>query len=88
MGRRTIFAAALGAGFATGVILAQRRMGRYRRALFSRRALDRLAALGYLSGRPGVETVQLLRDYLDWETHPMLKRRAEAIVRRLEVRLA
>jgi len=79
---------ALGAGFAAGVVLAQRRMDRYRRSLFSRRPLDRLAALGYLSGRPGADTVRLLREYLTWETHPLLRRRAAAITRRMEGRLA
>jgi hypothetical protein len=35
-----------------------------------------------------VETVRLLRDYLAWERQPMLRRRAEAIVRRMEATLA
>lgn len=85
---RAVFALALGAGFAAGVVLAQRRLGQYRRSLFSSRPLDRLAALGYLSGHPGAESVRLLREYLTWETHPLLKRRAAAITRRMEARLA
>jgi len=47
-----------------------------------------LAALGYLSGHPGVESVQVLRDYLAWEEHPALRRRAESIVRRMEAQLS
>ncbi len=89
MKRRALyFAAAAAAGFLTGAALAQRSMGRWRNALFSSRPLRRLAALGYLSGHPGVEAVQVLRDYLDWEEHPALRRRAEAIVRRMEAKLS
>ncbi len=89
MKRRALyFAAATAAGFITGAVLAQRSMGRWRSALFSSRPLRRLAALGYLSGHPGVEAVQVLRDYLDWEEHPALRRRAEAIVRRMEAKLS
>lgn len=79
---------ALGLGAALGILLAQYSMGRYRQDLFSRRPLRRLSALGYLSGHPSVEAVRLLRDYLAWEEHPMLRRRAEAIVRRMEAKLA
>ena len=46
--------------------------------------LKRLSALGYLSAHPTVETVRLLRDYIAWERQPMLRRRAEALVRRPE----
>jgi hypothetical protein len=35
----------------------------------------------------GVETVRLLRDYLEWERHPVLRRRARGIVRRMEAAL-
>lgn len=80
--------AATAAGFMAGALLAQRSMGRWKSALFSRRPLRRLAALGYLSGHPGVESVQVLRDYLAWEEHPALRRRAEAIVRRMEEKLS
>jgi len=83
-----LFAAATAAGFLAGALLAQRSMGRWRTALFSPRPLRRLAALGYLSGHPGVEAVQVLRDYLAWERHPALRRRAEVIVRRMEATLS
>ena len=49
--------------------------------------LRRLSALGYLSAHPSVETVRLLRDYTAWEQQPMLRRRAEAIARRMEAKL-
>ena len=88
MRRPVLFAAATAAGFLAGALLAQRSMGRWRTALFSPRPLRRLAALGYLSGHPGVEAVQVLRDYLAWEEHPALRRRAEVIARRMEAKLS
>jgi len=86
--RSLYVAAAVAAGFVAGALLAQRSMGKWRTALFSARPLRRLAALGYLSGHPGVEAVQVLRDYLAWEEHPALRRRAESIVRRMETQLS
>ena len=74
-------------GFVVGAALSQRAMGRSRSALFSARPLRRLAALGYLSGHPSVATVRVLKDYLVWEEHPALRRRAESIVRRMEANL-
>jgi hypothetical protein len=89
MRRRTaFFVGALAAGAVAGALLAQRSMGRWRRSLFSDRPLRRLAALGYLSGHPGLEAVRVLRDYLAWEEHPALRRRAESIMRRMESKLA
>jgi len=77
----------VGIGALIGLTLAQYSMDRHREALFSAQPLRRLSALGYLSGHPSVETVRLLRDYLSWERHPMLRRRAERIVRRMETQL-
>ena len=88
MRKPLLFVGAAATGFLAGALLAQRSMGRWRNALFSARPLRRLAALGYLSGHPGVEAVQVLRDYLAWEEHPALRRRAEAIVRRMEATLS
>lgn len=88
MRRRTAwFALALGAGFVVGALFAQQSMGKWRAALFSNRPLRRLAALGYLSGHPGLEAVRVLRDYLAWEEHPALRHRAETIVKRMELKL-
>ena len=75
------------AGAALGWLLAQRHMGHHRQDLFSPRPLRRLAALGMLAAADGVETIRLLRDYLEWEHHPVLRRRASSIVRRLEAAL-
>jgi hypothetical protein len=74
-------------GAAVGVALAQHSMSRSRRDLFSARPLRRMSALGYLNGHPSVEAVRVLRDYLTWERHPILRRRAESIVRRMEGKL-
>lgn len=78
---------AFGVGTVIGAVLAQHSMGKYRRNLFSGHPLRRLSALGYLNGHPSVEAVRLLRDYLAWEEHPILRRRAESIVRRMESKL-
>ena len=89
MTRRQWYAlGAVAAGFLIGAALAQRSMGRWRSSLFSARPLRRLAALGYLSGHPGPEAVRVLRDYLAWEEHPALRRRAESIMRRMESKLS
>ncbi len=85
--RGWVFVGAAMAGFVVGAALAQRRMGRWRASLFSARPLRRLAALGYLSGHPGPGAVRALRDYLAWEEHPALRRRAESLLRRMEANL-
>ena len=77
-----LVAATLGVG--AGWVLAQRYLHRHQAALFSAKARRRHAALGYLAGRPGPETLRLLRDYLAWERHPLLRRRAVRVVRELE----
>ncbi len=78
---------AFGVGAVLGVLLAQQSMGRHRQDLFSSRPLRRMAALGYLAGHPTVDSVRLLHDYLAWETHPILLRRARGIVRRMQAKL-
>jgi hypothetical protein len=82
------FAGGLVAGALAGWLLAQRRLSTHQRDLFSPRPLRRLGALGYLAGQTGVETVRLLRDYLAWERQPVLRRRAQTILRGLEATLA
>ena len=88
MGARTrVFVGAAAAGVVGGWLFAQRRRVHHRRDLVRPRPLRRLAALGFLAGQTGIETVRLLRDYLAWETRPMLRRRALGIVRRMEASL-
>jgi hypothetical protein len=50
--------------------------------------MRRLAALGYLSGHPTVDTVLVLREYLRWEKNPVLQRRARQLLTRFENALA
>ena len=71
-------------GLTAGWGLAQRYLHRHQAALFSPKTRRRHAALGYLAGRPGPATLRLLRDYLAWERHPVLRRRARRVVRELE----
>lgn len=88
MGSRTaLFAAGLAGGLVAGWALGQSQMRRHSDALFSPHPLRRLSALGYLAGTADIETVRLLRDYLAWEPQPVLRRRAQAIVERLEATL-
>jgi hypothetical protein len=82
--RGLLFTSGAVVGAAAGWVLAQRRLTFHRRDLFSPRPMRRLAALGYLAGQDGVETARLLRDYLAWERQQVLRRRGEAILRRLE----
>lgn len=87
MSRKLAVALGVVAGAALGWAVSQQHLAQHREALFSPRPLRRLAALGSLAAEEGVDTVRLLRDYLAWERHPLLRRRARAIVRRLEAAL-
>jgi HEAT repeat protein len=69
---------------ALGVLLVRDQVNRHRRDLFSPRPLRRLAALTYIGKHPDVENAHLLRDFLSWEREPMLRRRAAAILGRIE----
>lgn len=69
---------------AIGVLLVRDQVQRHRRDLFSPRPLRRLAALTYIGRHPDIENANLLRDYLSWEREPMLRRRATAVLERME----
>ncbi len=81
----------LGAGFAGGLAVGaavwDRLMAGSRRGLFSAHPMSRYHALSYLAARPSVDTARLLRDYLRWETHPLLRRRARRVLRAVEASL-
>jgi predicted component of type VI protein secretion system len=85
--RTLLFMGGALAGLVAGAALAQGSMSRWRNSLFSARPLRRLAALGYLSGHPSPAAVGVLRDYLTWEEHPALRRRAESLLQRMETNL-
>jgi len=74
-------------GIAAGTLMWSRMQRQYRRNLFSRYTLRRVAALGYLRARPSVNTAQLLREYVAWEPRPMLRDRGVKMLRRLEATL-
>jgi hypothetical protein len=77
-----------GAVLAIGALIVQDQFARHRRDLFSSRALQRFAALGYMAGlTASVEAVQLLRDFVSWESRALLRRRALHILERMERQL-
>jgi hypothetical protein len=74
-------------GFAAGLVIWGTQVERSRRELFGRSPVGRLAALGFLAGRPGVETARVLADYVNWETRPVLRRRGQQLLRRMKAYL-
>ena len=85
---RDWFLAGLAGGLVAGLAAWSGAQHAYRRDLFSRHPLRRLAALGHLSGRSSVATAHLLREYIAWETRPMLRGRAVRLLKHLERALA
>lgn len=78
----------VGTVVAVGALIVRDQISRHQRNLFSERALNRFAALGYISGTPAsVELVQLLRDFHAWEPNAILRRRAGQILARMERQL-
>jgi hypothetical protein len=71
-------------GIAAGGFVWSRMQRQYRRNLFSKSPIRRVAALGYLRTRPTVNTAQLLREYVAWEPRSILRRRGARMLRRLE----
>jgi hypothetical protein len=87
--RKTQIAIAAGflGGMVAGAIAWSTQIHRSRRELFSPRPWRRLAALGYLAGRPGLDTVRLLTDYVRWEQHGPLRVRGERLLRQMQLHL-
>lgn len=85
--RAALMAGGAAIGMALGWWMARWHVERHRADLFSGRPLRRWSALAGLAEVPQVDTVHLLRDYLTWEPRPLLRRRARAIVRRMEATL-
>lgn len=86
--RTMVFLGAAAVGLAAGWVLAGRHIRKHRSALFSPRPLRRLSALAALAAEPSVANVRVLRDYLTWEPRPLLRRRANALLRGMEATLA
>ena len=86
-GRAKMAAAGFFGGLAAGLIVWSSQVQRSRRELFNRSPVRRLAALGFLAGQPGAETTRLLGEYVNWESRPALRRRGQALLRRMEAYL-
>jgi hypothetical protein len=86
--RALLVGTAVAAGLGLGWLAAWHRLERHRSDLFHLRPLRRLAALAWLEGQASVGTLHVLRDYLSWERHPVLRHRAGRLLARLEATLA
>ena len=89
MSRQKVSFVAVGflGGVAAGSLMWSRLQRQYRRNLFSKLTLRRVAALGYLRARPTVNTAQLLREYVAWEPRAILRSRGVRMLKRLEATL-
>ena len=85
--RTSLVAVGFLGGVAAGSLVWSRMQRQYRRNLFSKSPLRRVAALGYLRARPTVNTAQLLREYVAWEPRSVLRQRGAKMLRRLEATL-
>ena len=86
--RAAVVAAGFLAGALAGMAVWSVQMHRCRRDLFSPSPFRRRAALSYLRGRPGLDTVRLLSDYVRWEQHPALRRAGERLLHAMHVHFA
>lgn len=79
----TVVAAATVGALAAWLVRDQ--ISRHRKDLFSSHALRRLAALGHMArANATVDHITLLRDFIAWEPRPLLRKRARAILERME----
>jgi hypothetical protein len=67
-------------GLLLGAFVWSAQIQRSRRELFSRNPMKRYAALGYLGGRPGLDSVRILTEYVAWERTPALRRRGQRLL--------
>ncbi len=84
---RTALAAGFVGGVVVGLVAWSAQITRSRRDLFSDSAVRRVAALGYLGARPGLQTARLLAEYVDWEPMPLLRRRGRRLLQRMQTYL-
>ena len=76
--------AAAAAG-AVAALVIRDQMTRHSRDLFSSRFLRRLAALGYMARADAtVDNINLLKDFVAWESRKSLRNRAAGIIGRME----
>lgn len=89
MSRRALwFGIGFASAFAAGYHWWSQEQEQHQRALYSPRPMRRLAALGWLSGQPSAATIMTLREYVGWESNPVLRRRARRLITRFENALA
>jgi hypothetical protein len=74
-------------GLAVGAAAWSRLLEASSQQLFSRHPVRRYWAVSYLGARPSVDTARLLRDYVRWEPHPLLRRRARHVLADVEASL-
>ena len=78
-----VLAAAAAGAVAAWVIRDQ--IQRHSRDLFSPSFLRRLAALGYMAKADAtVDHINLMKDFVAWESREALRRRAQVIIERME----
>ena len=78
-----VLAAAAAGAVAAWVIRNQ--IQRHSRDLFSPSFFRRLAALGHMAkAEASVDHINLMKDFVAWESREALRRRAQAIVERME----
>ncbi|MDF1505645.1 hypothetical protein [Roseisolibacter sp. H3M3-2] len=87
-GAVTLLAAGFLGGLVVGAAAWAGMLDRSRQGLFSRQPVRRFAAVSYLATRPSVDTARLLRDYVRWEPHPLLRRRGRQALAAVEASLA
>ena len=76
--------AAAAAG-AVAALVIRDQIQRHSRDLFSPSFFRRLAALGYMAKADAtVDHINLMKDFVAWESREALRRRAQAIVERME----
>jgi hypothetical protein len=76
--------AAAAAG-AVAALVIRDQIQRHSRDLFSPSFIRRLAALGYMAKADAtVDHINLMKDFVAWESREALRRRAQAIVERME----
>jgi hypothetical protein len=70
-------------GIVAGAVVWGQVIRHAKRELFGPSPLRRLAALGYLAGRPGPETALLLTEYVAWERQAVLRQRGRLLLARM-----
>ena len=86
-GPATLVALGFVGGLAVGAFAWSRLLEGSSRQLFSAHPSRRYWAVSYLGARPSVDTARLLRDYVRWEPHPLLRRRARRVLATVEAAL-